>query len=123
MLKLRYYIDNPSARKMWKARTEVISAVKDAFAAEDITIPYPQRELSGRPGADAFAVSGVGASEVSDDGSGTEDADTDDTEDAADTDDGRVEREAAAANGSGNCGDGGDETDDSDDDTNEAEAE
>ncbi|MBP1987635.1 mechanosensitive ion channel family protein [Halolamina salifodinae] len=99
VLKLRYYIDNPSARKMWKARTEVISAVKDAFAAEGIKIPFPQRELSGRPEAGGLAVSGVRASEVTDgddDADGADDAesDGDDGEDA-EIDDDRVEREDA----------------------------
>lgn len=48
VLRLRYYIDDPSARKMWKVRTGVISRVKQAFEAEGIKIPFPQRELSGR---------------------------------------------------------------------------
>ncbi|AEN05544.1 MscS Mechanosensitive ion channel [halophilic archaeon DL31] len=61
VLRLRYYIDTPSARKMWKARTEVITAVKDAFAEENIKIPFPQRELSGRQEAGGLTVSGVGA--------------------------------------------------------------
>ncbi|MFW5935210.1 MAG: mechanosensitive ion channel family protein [Halolamina sp.] len=87
VLRLRYYIDNPSARKMWKARTEVIAAVKEAFAAEGIKIPFPQRELSGRAEAGSLAVSGVAADGERDDG-----------------DDGRVEREAAAADGSGDDG-------------------
>ncbi len=89
VLRLRYYIDNPSARKMWKARTEVIAAVKESFAAEGIKIPFPQRELSGRAEAGSLPVSGVAA-----DGE-------------RDGDDDRVEREAAAADGSGD--DGGDE--------------
>ena len=88
VLKLRYYIDNPSARKMWKARTEVITAVKEAFAAEDIKIPFPQRELSGRPEAGGLAVSGVSASDVSD-------GDTDDAEADSEADDDRIEREDA----------------------------
>lgn len=63
VLRLRYYIDNPSARKMWKARTEVITAVKDAFAEEGIKIPFPQRELSGRQEAGGLAVTGAGVDE------------------------------------------------------------
>ena len=59
VLRLRYYIENPSARKMWKARTEVITAVKDAFASEGIKIPFPQRELSGRKETGGLAVTGV----------------------------------------------------------------
>lgn len=61
VLRLRYFIDNPSARKMWKARTEVITAVKEAFSEEGIKIPFPQRELSGREEVGGLAVSGVHA--------------------------------------------------------------
>jgi len=68
VLRLRYYIDTPSARKMWKARTEVITAVKDAFAEENIKIPFPQRELSGRQEAGGLTVSGVGARTEATDG-------------------------------------------------------
>ncbi|MFW5939578.1 MAG: mechanosensitive ion channel family protein [Halolamina sp.] len=90
VLKLRYYIDNPSARKMWKARTEVIAAVKEAFAAEDIKIPFPQRELSGRPEAGGLAVAGVSASEVTDETAGDED------DEETTTEDDRVQREDVA---------------------------
>jgi small-conductance mechanosensitive channel len=48
-MRLRFYISNPSARKMWRARTRVTLAVKRAFDDAGIKIPYPQRELSGRP--------------------------------------------------------------------------
>jgi small-conductance mechanosensitive channel len=82
VLKLRYYIDNPSARKMWKARTEVIAAVKEAFTEEDVKIPFPQRELSGRPDAGGLAVQSMGSSDVSDDGESVDGS--------------RVEREDAA---------------------------
>ena len=102
VLKLRYYIDNPSARKMWKARTEVISAVKEAFAAEGIKIPFPQRELSGRPEAGGLAVSGVSTSDVTtedaaDESDEADDADADDEEPEGD----RIERQDAVANGDG----------------------
>ena len=48
-MRLRFYISNPSARKMWKARTRVTVAVKRAFEDAGIKIPFPQRELSDRP--------------------------------------------------------------------------
>ena len=51
-MRLRFYISNPSARKMWKARTRVTLAVKRAFDDAGIKIPFPQRELSGRPESD-----------------------------------------------------------------------
>ena len=56
VLRLRYYIQKPSARKMWKARTDVISAVKDGFAEAGIKIPFPQRELAGRAERGGFEV-------------------------------------------------------------------
>lgn len=48
---IRFWIDKPSARRRWRAKQSVIKAVTKAFRREGITIPYPQRELSERPGA------------------------------------------------------------------------
>jgi small conductance mechanosensitive channel len=48
VLRLRFWIDDPDARRYWGARTAVVEAVKDAFDTADIKIPFPQRELSGR---------------------------------------------------------------------------
>jgi len=48
VLGLRYWISNPSARRMWRANTEVIGSVKEAFDREGVDIPFPQRSLSGR---------------------------------------------------------------------------
>ena len=56
VLGVRVWIDNPSARRMWRARTAVIEAVTDAYAAEGIKIPFPQRELMGRTEEGGFAV-------------------------------------------------------------------
>ena len=47
-LELRFWIDKPSSRRRWRARTAVISAVKQAFDREGIKIPFPQRELMSR---------------------------------------------------------------------------
>ncbi len=48
------WIDRPSARRWWRARTATISAVSEAFDEEGIAIPFPQRALSNRvdPSAD-----------------------------------------------------------------------
>lgn len=56
LLGVRCWIDNPSARRMWRARTAVISAVKSAYDEADIKIPFPQRELVARPEAGGFAL-------------------------------------------------------------------
>ena len=61
VLRLRYYIDTPSARKMWKARTDVIAAVKRAFDDAGVKIPFPQRELSGREETGGFRVDAASA--------------------------------------------------------------
>ncbi|MFB6109090.1 MAG: mechanosensitive ion channel family protein [Haloplanus sp.] len=55
---VRVWIDNPSARRMWRARTAVIEAVSDAFEEEGIKIPFPQRELTGRPEEGGFVLAG-----------------------------------------------------------------
>ncbi|SIR01640.1 Small-conductance mechanosensitive channel [Haladaptatus litoreus] len=56
VLGLRFWIDKPSARRKWRARTRVIGAVKDAYDGDGIKIPYPQRELSGRKETGGFQV-------------------------------------------------------------------
>ncbi len=57
VLDLRFWIDKPSARRMWRAQTAVISAVKSAFDEAGVKIPFPQREVSGRAETGGFRVS------------------------------------------------------------------
>ncbi|WP_343067669.1 mechanosensitive ion channel family protein [Halobellus ruber] len=59
ILGVRYWIDNPSARRRWRSRTAVLGAVKSAFEAEGIKIPFPQRELMGREEAEGFVLAGA----------------------------------------------------------------
>ncbi|MFO7833824.1 MAG: mechanosensitive ion channel family protein [Halohasta sp.] len=54
VLGVRGWIDNPSARRRWQARTAMIAAIKRAFEEEGIKIPFPQRELSGRAETGGF---------------------------------------------------------------------
>ncbi|WP_244605223.1 mechanosensitive ion channel family protein [Halorussus halobius] len=54
LLGLRVWIDKPSARRRWRARTAVIQAVKTAFDREGVKIPFPQRELAGREESGGF---------------------------------------------------------------------
>ncbi|GAA0308016.1 mechanosensitive ion channel family protein [Halarchaeum salinum] len=94
---LRFWIDKPSARRKWRAHTAVISAVHEAFAEQDIKIPFPQRELSARPETDGFRVhdDAIDASDAdatsdgerTDDDIETNDTDTG-TDETGDTDDG-----------------------------------
>lgn len=48
MLRLRYWITTPTVQTKWRAQNAVVGAVKSAFETEDIKIPFPQRELTGR---------------------------------------------------------------------------
>ncbi|KTG08654.1 hypothetical protein AUR64_18485 [Haloprofundus marisrubri] len=58
ILGVRVWIDNPSARRKWRARTAVISTVKSAYEAEDINIPFPVRELMSRGSSGGFELAG-----------------------------------------------------------------
>ncbi|WP_049921249.1 mechanosensitive ion channel family protein [Halopiger djelfimassiliensis] len=52
LLGVRFWIDKPSARRHWRARSAAINAIKREFADADVKIPYPQRELSDRAETD-----------------------------------------------------------------------
>lgn len=56
VLELRFWIDKPSARRRALAISDAIKAVSDAFIEENIKIPFPQRELSGRAETGGFQV-------------------------------------------------------------------
>ncbi|WP_117595335.1 mechanosensitive ion channel family protein [Haloprofundus halophilus] len=58
ILGVRVWIDNPSARRKWRTRTAVISAVKSAYEEEGIDIPFPVRELMGRGPAGGLELAG-----------------------------------------------------------------
>ncbi|MFB6085761.1 MAG: mechanosensitive ion channel family protein [Halodesulfurarchaeum sp.] len=63
VLELRFWIDKPSARRRALAISDSITAVAAAFEEEDIKIPFPQRELSGRTETDGFRVIDEGSTE------------------------------------------------------------
>jgi len=77
VLGLRYWISNPSAERMWRANTEVVRSVKEAFEREGIEIPFPQRTLGGRDAglrvvSDAAGESAEPTAEATPDGGGDE---------------------------------------------------
>lgn len=58
-LNLRFWISDPTIQKKWAAQNAVMEAVKQAFEAHDIAIPFPQRVLSGREQTDGLDVRSV----------------------------------------------------------------
>jgi small-conductance mechanosensitive channel len=64
VLGVRAWIDDPSARRMWRARTAMVDGVHAAFDREAITIPFPQRTVSEREG-EVVAEAGEGETVVS----------------------------------------------------------
>jgi small-conductance mechanosensitive channel len=53
VLGVRFWIDKPSARRRWRARTAAIAAIKGAFDDAGIAIPFPQRTIGDRGPDDA----------------------------------------------------------------------
>ncbi|MFC7226917.1 mechanosensitive ion channel family protein [Salinirubellus salinus] len=70
VLTLRFWIDDPTIQRKWQAQNAVVESVKRAFEREGVKIPYPQRELSGRPETDGLQV--APAREVQADDAGEE---------------------------------------------------
>ena len=56
VLELRFWIDRPTPPRKWRTIRGVINGVKGRFEEEDITIPFPQRELSARGQGSGFRI-------------------------------------------------------------------
>jgi small-conductance mechanosensitive channel len=56
VLELRFWIDRPMPPRKWRAIDAVVQSIKDAFEAEGIKIPFPQRELAGRAETGGFRI-------------------------------------------------------------------
>lgn len=76
-LRLRFWIDDPTAGRMWRAKTDVIENLKLVFEREGIEIPFPQRVLAARD-EDGIRLRGGSAVDA---GSAPDDPDTDDRRD------------------------------------------
>ncbi|WP_266082113.1 mechanosensitive ion channel family protein [Haladaptatus caseinilyticus] len=48
LFELRVWIENPTSRRRWKAKTNAIKVIKNQFDAADISIPFPQRVHDSR---------------------------------------------------------------------------
>lgn len=48
VLEMRFWIEQPTPPKRWRAQAEVVQRVKTAFERKGIESPFPQRTLSGR---------------------------------------------------------------------------
>ena len=84
VLTCRFWIRDPTIDRKWDAQNAAIGAVKAAFEREGIPIPFPQRTVSNRGGADAPAppsreptttpaTDGGGDDGAGDDGAGPDD--------------------------------------------------
>jgi small-conductance mechanosensitive channel len=67
VMELRFWVDDPTAERRWNAQTVVVGAVKDAFEDADVTIPFPQRTLSGRS-SEGLQLDGEGRGSSREDG-------------------------------------------------------
>ncbi|MFC7199146.1 mechanosensitive ion channel family protein [Halospeciosus flavus] len=89
VLRCRFYIENPTSRGMWRAKTRVIGAVKERYEEAGITIPFPQRTLGAREEG-AFSLAQRGEAVDVESGEGGESA-GDSTGDSAGSDGGDAE--------------------------------
>ncbi|WP_247728724.1 mechanosensitive ion channel family protein [Halovivax limisalsi] len=64
VLGVRFWIPDPKRQRAVRLQSEAIERIADAFATEGIKIPFPQRELSGRPDPGSFPGSGDDATGV-----------------------------------------------------------
>ena len=81
VLGVRFWIDNPSARRFSKSKTAAIHAIKRAFEDEGIKIPYPQRELTGRAETGGFRIAEDDNRDAGDSSLNPQDNDIDDSAD------------------------------------------
>ena len=128
VLGVRVWIDNPSARRMWRARTAVIESVKAALEREGVSIPFPQRTLSGREdgpvplvGSEGVAVEEGTRSQASADGGESTGGDADGEDDRVSSSDDESETDDPNASDGAETGANGDGESEPSDDESDAE--
>lgn len=62
VLEVAVWVGSPTARRVMRAEDDLVRAVTDACADNDVKIPYPQRELSAREQSSGFQIAwnGIG---------------------------------------------------------------
>ncbi len=45
VLRVRFWVDRPNTEKMWKAKHQVLTAIRNAFEREGVHIPYPHQRF------------------------------------------------------------------------------
>jgi small-conductance mechanosensitive channel len=75
----RGWISEPSARRRWETRSEMVGAIKERFDEEGVTIPFPQRTLTDRDDTTPVIADGE-AAVTTDDGASSAAAGADGTQ-------------------------------------------
>ena len=66
-LDIRFWIAPPTPQRRWRATAGVVETVKERFATESISIPFPQRTLGNRESASSTPVDTVSTTDRTDD--------------------------------------------------------
>lgn len=65
-LDIRFWISPPTPQRRWRATGEVVENVKEQFATESISIPFPQRTVGNREPGSADSIDRTDPAEESD---------------------------------------------------------
>ncbi|MFC4357058.1 mechanosensitive ion channel domain-containing protein [Halobium salinum] len=104
---VRCWIDNPSKRRMWRARSAMIDAIYTAFSDAGVKIPFPQRELMARNEEGGFRLTRETAAREAPAGDEPTREESGDDE-ASTSDEGSADEESSSGEASTATTDGGD---------------